>query len=192
MTITIGGNDSQFVPIAKFCFRKINCQNDEYANSGQTLQVWFNEHVRENVLPDLIATYQQIKSAAPNAAVVVVGYPLLTGTNACPDMPSFQDGELEFFRNAGIFLNQIIVQATVEAGVHFVSVNFDTHEVCGTAAPWINPVEIFTKNREYGLHPTAQGQLVYAAAVSRFLDDTDVQYQHGFFESGLPKNPPPP
>jgi hypothetical protein len=56
--------------------------------------------------------------------------------------------------------------------------------------PWINGIVGLGKAESF--HPSAQGQRVYADAVNRFLESTiNLNYQHGFFESGMPKNPPP-
>jgi hypothetical protein len=85
-----------------------------------------------------------------------------------------------------------MAQAASQAGVHYVPIadDFEGHNVCD-AAPWING--IVGRGKTESFHPRAQGQRVYADAVNRFLESTiKLDYPHGFFESGMPKNPPVP
>jgi lysophospholipase L1-like esterase len=86
-----------------------------------------------------------------------------------------------------------MAQAASQAGVHYVPIaaDFKGHLFCdGAATSWINGIVGYGDVESF--HPNAQGQRAYARAVNRFLESTiNLNYQHGFFESGMPKNPPP-
>lgn len=193
VTITIGGNDAQFTDIGFFCASHFDCFDDPYYGEP-SLREWFFNNVRNNVRPALVDTFEELRAAAPNAAVLALGYPWIFGTEFCATTVAFSEQERRDLRIATNFLNQTIAEAAMEAGIHFEAVvgDFATHGVCDTAEPWIIGIQYVAENQHaYNLHPTAEGQLAYARAVSRFLGRHGIYSSDGFFPSGFPKNPNP-
>jgi hypothetical protein len=109
------------------------------------------------VLPgDLDATYQAIRQAAPNATVVVLGYPHLFDPAAtCPE-GGLSVGKRQVLNEAADDLTQVIADRAQAAGFTFVDVRaqFAGHEIC-TDAPWINGVSQEIPTGSY--HPNADG-----------------------------------
>ncbi len=112
--------------------------------------------------------YAAVAAAAPNALIVVTGYPLLFEL-----VPGDPDLAIKAQINAATtLLNCAIEKAVADAqaaGVNIVYVDvtaaFAGHGIGGTGVPFINPpgtgIEAF--------HPTAAGYVAYAAAISAAL-----------------------
>jgi lysophospholipase L1-like esterase len=210
VTITIGGNDAEFAKIAEFCAKAaFNCPDELWnpvlgSRSLVTLREWYFPHIREQVRGALVNLFKEIRNEeARNAAVVVLGYPLLYNGLETSCAGVIDQNERRFFADAVVFLNQTIREAAKEAGVHFapgVAKAFLEHGRCGTQAPWIisinggdwDGLSAPDDDRDDGLHPNHAGQQAYANVLSKFLTSTGLDYEHGYFESGLPKNPPAP
>ncbi len=109
-------------------------------------------------------TYQAIAEAAPNARIVVTGYPLLF------ELPGTSNPEFATtaaVNTATAALNADAESAVVrqqERGVQiwFVPVTFTNHGV-GSPNPWVN------SNGPAAYHPTALGYRAYARAVEAAL-----------------------
>jgi hypothetical protein len=221
VTILIGGNDSGYGLVARMCFWESSCQNLPYpGGGGMTYAQYLPFHIEGTVRSKLLATFEEARALAPNATIIALGYPLVTTSKRCfpgnsgpfvPGMPEDETipgttpSEINFIRRSGAHLNRVIASAAKEAGVHFVpvdrlfqpsrpqnaSANEPTpdHLVCGTD-PWIGWAA-FNLVGEAAYHPTPAGHRAYAHAISDYLRKKGIDYQYGFFESGMPKNPPP-
>jgi lysophospholipase L1-like esterase len=199
VTISIGGNDARFTKVGKACLWKSDCRNTGAAGvSGVTWAEFLPTHINTTVKQAVKAVYQEIRTAAPNAAVVALGYPLLVSGIECSDLNIVQDRgfsaeEQAFVRQMADLLNEVMEDAAREAGVHFleeVATKFSPHEICDVGAnPWLHGVLL--KPSVHSLHPNQAGQAAYAAVVNEFLNRTGIDYANGFFASGLPRNPPP-
>lgn len=116
----------------------------------------------QTVLPPLLdVAYAQIRAAAPDAHVVVTGYPRLFSPeygayfNATPaEQMAMNDG--------ADLLNEVIAAAAQRHGFQFVDVSgrFDGHGVNATE-PWILGLEHPAR-----FHPTVEGQDAYAATLT--------------------------
>eukprot|EP00923_Selenidium_pygospionis_P048788 GHVN01083827.1.p1 GENE.GHVN01083827.1~~GHVN01083827.1.p1 ORF type:complete len:768 (-),score=134.19 GHVN01083827.1:1057-3360(-) len=121
-------------------------------------------------------------------------------------------------RNGAMLMNQSVKEASRVAGVHFVDVteHFDGHGVCGVMGEWIEGVSLLNPSASF--HPTREGQREYGRVISRYIHsllqpaegsegenngqgdddsarngsigDVSSPWPHGFFPSGLPRNPP--
>jgi hypothetical protein len=201
IVLTIGGNDAYFSAVVEHCAVWIDCHLTTWNPidswfSPMTLQEWFFHNVRNVVRLDLEDLYQDVKNTAPNAAIVVMGYPLLYESTVTTCVSPIDQNERAFFIRGANLLTETIRKATAKKGVHYaagISVDFLGHGLCGTKEPWIHEIQdVFVgDNKVYSLHPTGAGQRAYAELASRFLYQKGIDYEHGFFESGLPKNPDP-
>ena len=199
ITLSIGGNDAQFVRIVGYCLAHNHCNDlkpfDPHSDLtlGELFPAWVAV-VKQRV----IATYQEIRSKAPHAAIVVAGYPLLVSGNECPalEVPGYADAKLSaaeqtWMREANAQLNTALREAAAQVGVHFVPVaeHFDTHGICGTQEDWIfGTYHIWPQGL---FHPNARGQKEYARLINSYLGSLNRAWPAGHFASGLPRNPAP-
>jgi len=158
VTLTVGGNDLNAVRVAGTCIAlPFACK----ASVNAAL----------NRLPALAVsltnTYARIAAAAPNAQILVTGYPLLFKT----PVNDFFDSITTL--NAGMTaLNATIQGAVGMAGTnfHFVDVAsaFAGHGI-GSADPWIR------SGGADALHPNAAGYIAYKNALQAVLSPLAVQ-----------------
>jgi lysophospholipase L1-like esterase len=116
----------------------------------------------------LVSLFAEVADAAPNARIVVTGYPLLFAPPA-PGSPN--EAIINQINLATALLNDAIkqaVEATQATGVDIVYVDvivpFLGHGIGGPSAPFINP-----PGSADAFHPNAAGYLAYAAAISAAL-----------------------
>jgi hypothetical protein len=205
VTLSIGGNDARFADIFFGCLsRKIlACSNPKYvltrhsnhAKDPGTLTE-FEPKVIQDLLPaHLSAVYLDIHKLAPNAEIIVVGYPLLFPSGTTSTCKVGTIGPIPFYLSAqnqnwlnetGTTLDNTI-EGTVSGirendgvDIHFVDPNpaFSSHTLC-SSDPWILPLSGFTtKGGSLSLlnpgsfHPNQAGQTEYADLVNGCLAGT--------------------
>ena len=157
VTLTIGGNDIGWSTAVTACLAGTDAQC-----AGAIALV---EGRATNQLPGLLdAVYASVAAAAPNAHVVVTGYPRLFSPEygAYLGASSAEQSAL----NAGAdTLDAVIAAAATRGGFQYVDVRqrFDGHGVNSPDA-WIHgPFD------PAAFHPTAEGYDAYAAAVNSAL-----------------------
>ncbi|MEV6491258.1 SGNH/GDSL hydrolase family protein [Actinoplanes sp. NPDC051633] len=150
VSITIGGNDVGFASTMITCtlVSEAGCQAavDDAVETGET------------VLPGkLDSLYAGIAGRAPNARVLVLGYPLLFDETA----PSCGFAGLSVAKRRAINqgdreLNAVIADRASAAGFEFVDVtdDFAGHGAC-SAQPWINGLVILPPTNSF--HPNGSG-----------------------------------
>jgi lysophospholipase L1-like esterase len=148
VTISVGGNDIGFANVMIAC--KLGSTSD-CANA-----VAGSESQSRAVLPAKLATtYADIKAKAPNARLIVLGYPRLFET--ADDCGLFAMSLANRTRlNEGADVLEATVKAQAEAaGATYVTLNnkFEEHRVCASQ-PWINGTVIDVVN---SYHPRAEG-----------------------------------
>jgi lysophospholipase L1-like esterase len=151
VTITIGGNDIGFADVMTTCTLGSNtsCVN---AVNGATSEA-------NTLLPArLDATYAAIRAAAPNALVIVLGYPrLISPTGSC-GLFNLSTTKRTALNNGADMLDAVIAGRVAAAGPGFVYQSaigpFTGHGACGSS-PWINRFSLFQIAESY--HPNATG-----------------------------------
>ncbi|MBM7780591.1 SGNH/GDSL hydrolase family protein [Arthrobacter tumbae] len=147
ITVSAGGNDLDFGEIVRVC------ATQPLAVCEGLIQTRVIE-AKTVVAGNLDTLYEQIAVAAPEAQVIVTGYPHLFS-------PEFGNEPLlsleaqELFNDGTDELNEIIEDRAEEAEFEFVDVTkrFDKHGI-GSPQPWITFTG-FTAIDD--LHPTAKG-----------------------------------
>jgi lysophospholipase L1-like esterase len=164
VTITIGGNDSGFGPVVGTCTA---------ARDDQTCfaAVDAAEAFERSVLPGRLArTYAAIRGAAPDARVVVLGYPRLfdlAPSCADPLVPNLT--RRKKLNEGADMLNAVIEKtASKQPGFSFTDVRgrFTGHGVC-SPDPWINGPSVPPSVGPY--HPNQAG---YRLGYLDALDET--------------------
>ncbi|WP_238419198.1 SGNH/GDSL hydrolase family protein [Streptomyces taklimakanensis] len=104
VTLSIGGNDMRFADVITRCVVGVKCYDTPLQavdpdtgkaipdTSTPELGVWAPQWARDTVRPRLVRTLQEIHRRAPNARIVLMGYPrLLDGNGMC--VPGLEAGE---------------------------------------------------------------------------------------------------
>jgi lysophospholipase L1-like esterase len=146
VTITIGGND------VGFAWVMLVCTFGSIASCEDTIDEGLDN---EDVDGQLVATYAAIGSAAPDAEILVLGYPRLF--EETPGFCGFGRPSLAkriLLNDAADQLNQKLEVLATAAGLTFIDVRdvFDGHGLCGDD-PWVNPLSFSAGS----YHPNADG-----------------------------------
>jgi lysophospholipase L1-like esterase len=174
VTMSMGGNDIGFADVVKDCI--INgARGLSFVDSCQKK----HDQRIEKMLPQLQATlvdrYQRIKAKAPNARVVIVGYPELFVQNPSDSYGNLLFKEDQVWMNTKANeLNAMLRNAAKQAGVEFVDPTdaFRGHGI-GSDDPWINDLDIggpgFSVADPSSFHPNAKGHQALAGLVQEQL-----------------------
>jgi lysophospholipase L1-like esterase len=176
VTLSIGGNDTGFESILVSCYLLPNCES---ANDG------YVKTMQDKTDPSIRQTLDRIHVNAPNAKIVLVGYPELFSNADClsavgidGEEASSIDGLVAKARDmfesiASDFRNKGISVAFADP----IS-DFYEHGIC-SASPYINGlVGTFSRSESFSLtapfsqqsyHPNTDGTTAYASAVQKTL-----------------------
>lgn len=141
VTMSIGGNDLGFGDVLRDCMINgqrgipgFRCQG----KWGDTLAQRIDE-----LRPQLVALYGDIKEAAPNARVIIMGYPRLFHEPPSEPLNNLLFAEDQIWMNSQAdALNAMLREAAREAGVEFIDPTsaFSNNGV-GSDNPWINDMD---------------------------------------------------
>jgi lysophospholipase L1-like esterase len=132
-TISVGGNDAGFASVLTTCAQPSWASNCNGAID--TAQSTIN-----NTLPGRLATlYSSIRAKAPNARVIVVGYPRIFNGEDCNAFTWFSPTEESLLNATADLLNTRTATAASNAGFTFVNPTskFVGHAVCDDVE-WLN------------------------------------------------------
>ncbi|RZU49172.1 GDSL-like lipase/acylhydrolase family protein [Krasilnikovia cinnamomea] len=150
VTVTIGGNDAGFGPVV------LSCTITSDKGCAAIVDI-AHDYVRD-VLPGKLDTaYRDIRKHAPNARVVVLGYPVLFDTTSADcGFAGLSIAKREMINAGDNDLNDIIRDRARAAGFTYAEVrtHFDGHGICASNA-WINGLTVIPPTNSF--HPTQQG-----------------------------------
>lgn len=224
VTLSIGGNDARFSEVIQKCllsFGSGSCQSDKFKSKdpktdrdtdgdgtveterdedyqNQPMETALPELITEMVRPDIGAVLQRIHGQAPNAKVLLMGYPKLisSGASCLRPVPLLPLG---LSKESNDWLDTVAAHLTTEmrtaaatavaAGIDVrfgdPTVNFQGKGVCGspesihgivkTLTDSDDPALDFPLLRNYGLsaqsfHPKISGARLYADAMEWAID----------------------
>jgi lysophospholipase L1-like esterase len=183
ITITIGGNDVGFSSELTKCITSLtSCKSDQstIAQKITTLQ------------SRLLQVYKELRTAAPGADIVIVGYPLLVANPSIADChnPIVHIGlgasEMQMIRTLATQMDSVIAAAAKQAGVsnatQQVEKAFAGHEACtaNKNQEWINEVAGSNDALHDSFHPNSAGYRAMASAVHSALST--------LYQSGMVRN----
>lgn len=147
VTVSIGGNDVGFAGAIRSCLLGGHDRCDEAVGEGES-------EARGQLPAKLDAAYAAIASAAPNAKVVVVGYPRISEPGDC-GIPGFDEQKRRRINHGSDVLAGVLSERAAAAGFTFADARgaFDGHGVCADDE-WINGPS--NPLRE-SFHPNADG-----------------------------------
>ncbi|WP_432079594.1 SGNH/GDSL hydrolase family protein [Streptomyces sp. YPW6] len=148
VSVTAGGNDVGFADVMQDCVlgSEATCLSSVDAAVGQ---------MNDTLPGSLDALYDGIRARAPQARVVVLGYPRFYQlSGSC--VAGLSETERAAINNASDVLNDVIAKRSADAGFTFSSVvdEFTGHELCSGDA-WLHSVTVPIEN---SYHPKAAGQ----------------------------------
>jgi len=172
VTLTVGAADLGLSQVLAACTAvpptPTQCQIEINRALGLLVVPPGGESVLGGRLTDL---YAEVADAAPNALIVVTGYPLLFELIEGDPALALKTQ----INNATAALNLTIetaVESAQNSGVNIVYVDvtaaFDGHGIGGSGVPFINPPPPVGTARE-AFHPTAAGYVAYAEVISAAL-----------------------
>lgn len=174
VTMTMSGNDLGFGAVLQDCIvngaRGVGfvstCQEKHQDRIDQSLP---------EIQARLVEQYRQMAAAAPNARIVIVGYPPLFDARSDSNRNLLYVEDQVWMNEQAARLNATLRAAAQEAGVEFVDVSaaFAGHGI-GSDEPWFNDLDIggpgLSPVDPGSFHPNAQGQAAIAAEVQRQLE----------------------
>jgi hypothetical protein len=208
VTLTIGGNDARFSDVVTACLTQAvnpltttTCSSPSYVltrSNGATDPsplVLFEVTVIDQLQSHLVDVYEEIHARAPNARIVVLGYPAAFQANpqsSCKVGPGLagvgaylNTSDQSWLNGISALLNTTIGSAvtiakTSGANIDFINPTqgFASHELC-SASPWIYGVQLLSNTGSGfsfvdpgSFHPTVAGQEEYATLVNECLAGT--------------------
>jgi len=162
VTIQVGGNDVGFVPVLGVCAQP----DSDTRCAGAVAQS--TAYLNNGFATNAAGLFGAVRAAAPNAKLIVVGYPRLFGSKDCSPLTQFTGTERHLLNDATDLLNRRLAEAARATGASFTNPTkrFDDHAWCDRL-PWINgpvPVGAF--------HPNLIGQVFgYLPVVGRYFLD---------------------
>ncbi|MEO7132097.1 MAG: SGNH/GDSL hydrolase family protein [Dermatophilaceae bacterium] len=159
VTISVGGNDAGFASVLTTCALPGWMSNCNRAVDGA-------QNIINNTLPGRLATlYSSIASKAPNAQVIVVGYPRIFNGQDCNALTWFSSSEETRLNATADLLNAKTASAAAAKGFTFVNPtsSFIGHAVCDRTE-WINGL---SNPITESYHPNRTGQASGYAALTK-------------------------
>nr|WP_042191635.1 SGNH/GDSL hydrolase family protein [Kibdelosporangium sp. MJ126-NF4]CEL20198.1 putative secreted hydrolase [Kibdelosporangium sp. MJ126-NF4]CTQ97423.1 putative secreted hydrolase [Kibdelosporangium sp. MJ126-NF4] len=149
VTVSAGGNDAGFSSVITQCAKPwpYTCTN-EITNANATIR---------NTIPGrLDSLYNAIRGRAPNAKVVVVGYPRLFNGEECNALARISPGEQTELNKSADLLAGVISARAAAHGFTFVDPRsaFAGHAVCDDTE-WLNGL---SNPVSESYHPNRNGQ----------------------------------
>ncbi len=149
VSISIGGNDAGFADVMTTCVLQSESTCVSRVNTAKA-------YVDSTLPGQLDSVYDAIRSKAPSAHVVVLGYPRFYQLNgAC--IAGLSETERAAINGASDHLNTAISKRAADHGFTFADVRsaFTGHEIC-SGSSWLHSVNWTNIGESY--HPTAAGQ----------------------------------
>jgi lysophospholipase L1-like esterase len=184
VTLSIGGNDALFMDTFLTCFQPGECHLRRESETAPTLDTVTRTRIQDEVGPRVETVLHEIHDAAPNARILLMGYPpLLNGrcgtleTLLSPDEAAWLDGLAPVLAAR---MAQATAQVNATEGTDVVTFvdpepYFRGTGVCGSPS-FINPPMVRTSvpselifSASQSLHPNLDGYGAYARAMTDAL-----------------------
>ncbi|WP_416975373.1 SGNH/GDSL hydrolase family protein [Streptomyces sp. 4F14] len=148
VSISIGGNDAGFADVMTTCVLGSDSTCLGRINTAKS-------YVDSTLPGRLDSVYSAISSKAPNAHVVVLGYPRFYKLGAtCLGLSGAKRSAIN---GAADYIDAAIAKRAADHGFAFgdVRTTFTGHEIC-SGSSWLHSLELLNIGESY--HPTAAGQ----------------------------------
>ncbi len=160
VTMTIGGNDAGFSTVIEDCaLFYFPCQSA--INSADS-------YIQNQLPPLLDTTYADIRSHAPKAHVVILGYPhLFTSGGATCNFDALTSSHEKELNQTADLLDGVIQARAAAHGFTFVDPRsaFNAHEIC-SSSEWLNGL---SNPISESFHPNVSGQAEFTKLIEAVL-----------------------
>lgn len=162
VSVQVGGNDAGYSDVLLACAQPWPTTCRQEIDEA-------TDYIEHTLPSDLDGLYGEIAATAPDARVVVVGYPRLFNGEECNLAARISPGEQAELNAAADLLSETIEASATSAGFDYVDARpaFTGHAVCDDAE-WINGLS--NPIRE-SYHPNRAGQSGYTDLVEPALRD---------------------
>jgi len=169
VTVSIGGNDTGFSLIVQggcLYLEKVRPRN------GQSCEARTRTAVQRTFIlfeSSLTNAYRQIREKAPNARVIVVGYPQILGNSgSCAKYPA-DTGDIAYINELNTEVNDTVQAAARAAGFEYLDLSQASmdHGIC-SADPWIAGLP-GVPGQAAPVHPFANEQRAVAALIKKLV-----------------------
>lgn len=180
ITITMGGNDVGFADKITACATpsvlNATCESAEGAGKsrlGATIKSQYDK---------LKSYYQKLHAASGyQAKIYIVGYPQFingdAGASCKPNVGALNPAEREMIMYSVTYLNTVIKQAAISAGVHYIDLenSLSGGRLCDENPRFVTGISgLFGKldsdERQESFHPTSTGHKTMSYAINSALD----------------------
>jgi lysophospholipase L1-like esterase len=167
--LTLGGDDLGFLNVLNTCMKlsitdPFGSPCESHYTSGGTDQLAARVAAEAAKMPSV---FDDIRSRAPKARVLLVGYPdLFPRQGGCWPAVPITDGDIAYLRGIEMRLNGMLAEVAAAAGVMFVDTYAATagHDFCQDGT--VRDVEgLLPGSLTAPFHPNTRGQAAMAAAV---------------------------
>ncbi len=150
VSITIGGDDAGFPSVMETCVLESTGSCLSAVSAAETF-------IADQLPARLDTTLQTIRTDAPAAEVVVLGYPDLYDLSQSSSWIGLSTSDRTALNQGADDLNTALATAAAAYGDTFADVRgqFAGHGICDSDS-WLHSVDIFAISSSY--HPTAAGQ----------------------------------
>jgi lysophospholipase L1-like esterase len=151
VSLTIGGNDAGFSSTMETCVLHSTSTCVSAVSRAEGI-------INGPLLASLKNTLQVIRAHAPNAKLVLLGYPELYDLSKSSTCIGLSTTDRTALNGAADQLDTVMGNAATASNVTFADVRgqFAHHEICDGGSSWLNSVNILSISSSY--HPTAAGQ----------------------------------
>ncbi|CCQ17453.1 putative esterase [Rhodococcus sp. AW25M09] len=172
VTVMIGGNDnSVFSGAIAACVRASVTGAGAVDPCQQQNGSSFDDKIIDSTLPSVRQALRDIHTHAPDAKVVIIGYPwLIPAATTCEPQVPVALGDVPYLRNLQNTLNEAVRQAATETDTTFVDMSAvsEGHDACQpVGVRWVEP--LLFADQFVPLHPNALGEAAIAAEVTEAL-----------------------
>ena len=150
VSLTVGGDDVGFTSTLEACILEGTSACESAVSSA--------ESEAQTVLPGKLDTlYGDIKADAPNAHVVVIGYPEFYDLSKSGSCIGLSGASRTAINGGADVLDGVIQTAAAKYGFTYVEIRpgFVGHQICDSDS-YLNSLDFFDLTSSY--HPTAEGQ----------------------------------
>ncbi|MDX8029797.1 GDSL-type esterase/lipase family protein [Lentzea sp. BCCO 10_0856] len=187
VTLSIGGNDTMFTPVVMECvMNRKPCRDAHLDEVGAgPMSEALPRLIREKALPSVATAIRTIHKLAPNAKIVLMGYPKLIATQQAMNCPVTPDDATWLVDIANLLMDEFLTLGRQLTDVERIPLvvgdprsKFDGKSACGSD-PKINrqSVEFTDGDRPFpsqfvaanSFHPTKEGHQLYGEVLTESL-----------------------
>ena len=175
VTLSIGGNDEELFTDLLLTCPTLRDQDPDGAPCRDALNAGGSDQALATIAlvqGRLTSALVGIRDRAPDAEIVLVGYPQLAPAQGQCELLPLTPGDYDYVRSLMIALGAATEAAAAEADVAYVDVlaASEGHDVCAGEEAWVNGVGGPT-DRAMEMHPLGEEQQAVADLLVETLDD---------------------